>query len=130
MAVVFKNMAWRRVPVAHLASVVVSEISGVYAYAHATAIGGLPIALQWVYVGHTRNLRRRLEEHEDLREPNLELGFWLRTSRGAELWCVPLPFERLAPVEVSLVRELRPKFNRTKYLTTKEKDNGYERQRD
>jgi hypothetical protein len=120
MAPVFKNLPWRRVPSAHLASVVVPEISGVYAYAHTTAIGGLPIALQWVYVGQTRNLRRRLQEHEDFREPNVELGFWLRTSQGAEVWCVPLPSGRLAPVEVSLVRELRPKFNRTKYLTAKE----------
>ncbi|HEV2800555.1 MAG TPA: GIY-YIG nuclease family protein [Pyrinomonadaceae bacterium] len=96
--------------------VAVPPMAGVYAYAEVTSVAGLPVAIEWVYVGKTNNLRRRLAEHEPLSETHPELRQWfLARHPNAEVWYTVAKFESVAELERRLIREARPRLNRIRY---------------
>jgi len=78
-------------------------------------VSGLPVEFQWVYVGQTKNLQRRLADHEGFADTNVELVRWLRSSMAAEVWYAPVGQYSLSVAEKYLIIELKPKFNRIKF---------------
>ena len=111
-----KNLAWYRLPVGSVLAA--PPIPGVYAYGAVEAVHGLPVRLDWAYVGQARNLAARLTQHDPTREPHPGLRQWLVAHAGTgEVWYAPMDAQYLNGVERHLIRHLRPRLNRRLYLT-------------
>jgi excinuclease UvrABC nuclease subunit len=106
---------WCRILDGHLASASAPPIAGIYVYANSALVQGLPMTLEWVYVGQANNLKRRFEQHEIFSERNIGLIRWLRGPSHVEVWYVPLPKSQLSHIEQELVRTLKPKYNQIRY---------------
>ena len=72
----------------------------------------------YVYIGKTQNLRRRLSEHTHLTETHPFLADYLRRHRhSAKIWyTVDIDSKAVDGLEKKLIRELKPEFNRLKYV--------------
>jgi excinuclease UvrABC nuclease subunit len=90
---------------------------GLYAIGHEEELCGLEIGRTYVYVGKTNNLRRRLNEHTHLTELHPELGSYLRKHWGkVKIWYTSdVSLKELDNLERTLIRELKPEYNRIKY---------------
>lgn len=87
--------------------------SGLYAYGVVKRCNGLPVSINWVYVGKAKNLRQRTRSHSPVNEVNPDLQVWLRTPpQGAELWVVEVDAKSLNESEQDLIRCVDPSFNR------------------
>ena len=85
---------------------------GVYAIGHHESLHGLEFKRVIVYVGETRNLQRRLNEHLPDTEQNPGLRAYLRRSyTTAKCWYTPADASRLRMVQDDLIRALQPLFN-------------------
>jgi len=88
---------------------------GIYAFGAVRRVGGLPVGMEWVYVGRatgTAGLNGRLRQHEPYREANVALRDWLITAENVEVRFKPLPSAREAiEMEAALIYELNPIFN-------------------
>lgn len=111
-----KNLAWRRVRAGRRAGSVLPSLPGVYAYAAVAENHGLPLAVEWMYIGQARRLDQRVTQHDPVRESNPGLSRWLSTHGGSsQLWYVVLDPLDLDAVEQELIRTIRPRFNRRLY---------------
>lgn len=90
---------------------------GIYVIGHEESIAGLELRRIYVYVGKTKNMRRRLSEHSHLTELHPELSSYLRENRGkAKIWyTTDIAEEDLDGFERTLVRALKTIYNRIKY---------------
>ena len=104
-------LAWLRLPTLY-ATAAASKLPAVYAIGVWRRAFGLPHHVEWVYVGVTGNLQRRLGEHHPARETNPGLQAWLLGELDAELWYAHLDRRAARRVEAHLIQQLRPKFNR------------------
>jgi excinuclease UvrABC nuclease subunit len=87
--------------------------SGIYAYGIIRRCQGLPISVEWLYVGKAKNLRRRIASHDPRYETNPDLQEWLRCPPGgAELWVAEVDPTNLDQVEQQMIRAVNPTFNR------------------
>jgi excinuclease UvrABC nuclease subunit len=89
--------------------------SGIYAYAEIRRVNGLPVSCNWIYVGKSLNLRRRITKGHDYRyETNLQLRDWLKglKKQDVELWFCQVQPEDLDTVELQLVSAIKPKYNK------------------
>jgi hypothetical protein len=94
----------------------VPEAAGVYAFAKVATTLTLPVTLEWVYVGESKNLRARLSNHRALQEANELLASWLRVNKsGVEVWYAVTDVSKRKQVERTLIQELAPVFNKIKY---------------
>jgi len=84
---------------------------GVYAIARVERFRGLPLQIDYLYAGQSRNLRRRWVEHVDQLEPNPFLNRLAR-QENVEFWWIALPKGRLGEVEGDLIDRLQPVANR------------------
>lgn len=85
---------------------------GVYAIGHYDSLHGLELKRVYVYVGETRNLQRRLDEHLPETEQNPKLRDYLRNNyTTAACWYLPTEAHLLRVVQDDLIRELQPEFN-------------------
>ncbi len=89
----------------------VPTASGVYVIAHVTRLHGLPIHINWLYVGQSKNLRRRYCEHVHWTEPNPSLDA-IRLDHTHEFWWVTAPVDELNTLEADLIDQLNPPANR------------------
>jgi excinuclease UvrABC nuclease subunit len=88
-------------------------LPGVYAIASVSLIGGLPIAIEWVYVGRSKNLHRRLNEHDPIVQAHPLMKDWLlRQSATVEVWYSQQSEAHARRLEDYLIRTMRPRFNR------------------
>ena len=74
---------------------------------------GLPVNWKHVYVGQSRSLRRRLEQHTQWTEANPDFRMFLQ-KRSQNLWVwytTELKGITLNKLEKALIRELDPCFN-------------------
>ena len=112
-----KTSSWRQAGLLSGSSYTVPPISGVYAIGKPIDVSGLPSKMQWVYVGRTNDLSRRLSEHEPINEVNIELRDWVVANlTSAEAWYTIAVPEIAKDLEIKLVRALKPKFNRIRYV--------------
>ena len=114
--ITMEGIRWQRANSLEAAQAQAPRLSGVYAIAKASCVANLPISLEWVYVGRTKNLRRRLDEHGPIMEKHEQMRDWIIENRDAiETWFALLDGETSVELEKLLVRDLRPCFNRIRY---------------
>lgn len=91
-------------------------MSGVYAIAECDRLESLILSVHWKYVGSTKSLRRRLDEHGPLLEQNPALRDWiLTTKKEIEVWFTLIPEDKMRILERHLIRRITPKYNRIRY---------------
>lgn len=107
-------LKWNVLSTTHGKSDALPTYSGIYAYAEIRRVNGLPISSHWIYIGQSLNLRRRISQGHDYRyETNLELRDWLkRPKKDVELWFCHVQPEDLDTVELQLVSEINPTYNK------------------
>jgi hypothetical protein len=93
-----------------------AEAPGVYAIGQIKRHYGLPVVIEWAYVGRTDSLRRRMLEHQPSIEANPGLARWLRRNRGQlEVWLLSIDPAIARGLEKTLIHEVQPLFNRVRY---------------
>lgn len=107
---------WIRLRPFPSAAEAVPMLPGVYAIGQVRSFKGLPVSVEWVYIGESKNLRNRLANHEALTESNHALRSWLRVTAEIEVWYSVDKHHRKA-FEKELVRQIQPKFNLIKFKT-------------
>src|SRR5688572_11280883 len=90
---------------------------GLYVIGHEENIEGLETQREYVYVGKTLNMRRRLSEHNHFTELHPVLASYLRRNRHrARIWyTTDIDAKDVDKLERKLIRELKPEYNRVKY---------------
>ena len=107
------RLNWQQVGTIHGAGDFVPSGSGIYAYASVIRIAGLPVLIEWKYIGKSKNLRNRIGTGHDVRnEQNDGLRSWLRRcNRNSELWFCRVSEDDLDHVEQGLIAQVQPEFN-------------------
>jgi len=112
-----KNLRWNVTRGLEAAIRNAPRTSGVYAIGVRDSLLGLPTDFQWIYIGKSKALPRRLAEHRREMEANPRLQAWLTANyHRVEIWVARVDNESLATVEAMLIRQLRPDANRIRYL--------------
>lgn len=98
---------------------------GLYVIGHIQTYRGLEVAREYVYVGKTDNLRRRLREHLPPNEQNSGLRNYLRElTTDARCWYTVFDAAdsaKLNSAERALITRINPRFNIVgKQITKKE----------
>jgi len=93
-------------------SATVPDSPGVYAIGHREMYYGLEVRREYVYVGETNNLKRRLGEHLPETEQNPKLQAHLRRNYETLIcWYAPTETDQTRRVQDELIRMIRPLFN-------------------
>lgn len=106
------NLRWH---VKHISSSTshLPTLPGLYVIGHCNMYYGLELSREYVYVGKTANLRRRLREHQPSSEQNPGLRDYLRRLLPhARCWYAVVDRLGLDEAESDLIRELNPLYNR------------------
>ena len=95
----------------------VSASAGLYAIGHIDSTLGLELGRTIMYIGQSKNLRRRFAEHSHLAESNPCLASYLRRNRSrVRIWyATDVPRLQINTLERQLIRQLDPVCNRVKY---------------
>ena len=109
------ELTWHQLRSAGAAESAAPPVPGVYAYAEAPQVHGLPASLSWIYVGKARNLRSRLRQHSVEQERHEVLRQWLQFAHDKQVWFAAVGEAHLDLVERDLIVRLAPKLNRIKY---------------
>lgn len=85
---------------------------GVYLIGHVRKINGLERSRNYIYIGETNNLKRRLQEHSPIKEPKDELRDYIKKHLGdIKCWYCTLPKAKAKEEQDFLIKELSPRFN-------------------
>ena len=104
-------MIWRSKRVSSSNSTVPAA-AGVYVIGHSDTLHDLEISRTYVYVGETKNLQRRLNEHLPANEQNPALREYIGDNYdGAICWFARVHAEETKDVQDELILRLRPRFN-------------------
>lgn len=104
-------MRWRSKSVAASNSNVPTS-PGVYVIGCIDQYEGLVLSSNYLYVGETRNLRRRLDEHLPQNEQNAGLRAYLQQNYSEAIcWFKPTELERRKKLQDDLIVKIRPRFN-------------------
>jgi hypothetical protein len=96
---------------------------GVYLIGGLHETAGIPMFYEWIYVGRTNRLGRRLIEHLPANESNPQLRTWLRTEKGIlVVRFAVIPEDESIRVEKDLIRSLAPKHNRIMFKNRENND--------
>ena len=94
---------------------------GVYVIKSVRRVMNLPVTQELIYIGKSKNLRRRFKEHcDDSSEHNSGL-LSERWKRDLEFWYARAGSSKIAELEKQLIGELDPLTNIVRY---KEKKSG------
>jgi excinuclease UvrABC nuclease subunit len=107
------RLNWQQVGTIHGAGDFLPAGSGIYAYALVRRIAGLPVHIEWKYIGKSKNLRTRIGNGHDVRyEQNDGLRSWLRRCNpNSELWFCRVNEAELDHVEQGLIAQVQPEYN-------------------
>lgn len=90
----------------------VPTLAGVYVIGHQDTPHGLAMNRVYVYVGETKNLQRRLNEHLPDTEENPRLRAYLRKRYAHVMcWYLPVDDDQTQEIQNDLIREIKPLFN-------------------
>ena len=93
----------------------VPQRPGVYAIVGVRRVMGLLTDVDVLYVGRTKNLRRRFGQHTDpWRQHNDDITKIMARSQ-LEFWYLEVPEQELAQVEKQLIRKSNPRTNKILY---------------
>ena len=105
---------WRAIQFLSVLTREVPESSGLYAISRVNRVMGLPIEKEVLYVGKSKNLRRRFKEHVDpWRESsrNLRVLYARNRAESLEFWFLAFPSDLMGDAERELIKQARPKAN-------------------
>jgi excinuclease UvrABC nuclease subunit len=109
------NTQWQKISYRKVLADLVPRASGIYAVMNIRRAFGLPLESSPVYVGKSKNLRRRFAEHLSGKvEPNNGL----RSLIGApnmEFWFTRLSGVEMDEFEKTVIRGVQPSENIIKY---------------
>lgn len=90
---------------------------GIYIIGSIIQFYDLPLQHDYVYVGQSKNLRRRLDQHSPWKEVNPSLEEYVRRQKAVlSVWyTTDLGDIGLDNLERDLIRKLQPVFNRILY---------------
>jgi excinuclease UvrABC nuclease subunit len=115
MRCIVKRSDWRVIDYHPVYQGKVPPKGGVYLIVKTERVLGVPMGMVLLYVGKSRNLRRRFSEHTDpLREHNRALNDQ-SSSNGLEFWFTVLPPSQLNEAERRAIRALLPTTNIVRY---------------
>lgn len=110
-----KDLQWKNRKYAE-SDLFVAESTGVYVITRVRYNAGLPIMVTPIYVGQSKNLKRRLSQHLPWNETNPDLASFLRRHVAEiEIWYATVSLGDLDAVERTLIRKLDPEFNKLRY---------------
>ena len=110
-----KDLQWKNKKYAE-SDLLVPESTGVYVITRVQYNAGLPITVIPIYVGQSRNLKRRLSQHLPWNETNPDLASFLRHHVSeVEIWYATVDLDDLDAVERILIKKLDPEFNKLRY---------------
>jgi hypothetical protein len=96
--------------------IAVPERAGVYVLARVSRQYGLPVTFEVLYVGRSKNFRRRYREHAVLHEPNPALNrLVISDNQGVEFWYAVMDVSQTSEAERELIRHFLPSANRIQY---------------
>ena len=111
---ILSRPSWRRIRSFAKAQAVAPASIGVYVIGETARVLDLPTGLRWVYIGKTKNVRRRLAEHTDVTEKNKKLRNWLANTnhKKIEIWyTIAKTLREAEKLEEELVKKIKPFCN-------------------
>jgi len=106
---------WRSTAFSRLARETVPERPGVYAILRVTRVLGLPMAAEAIYIGKTKNLRRRMGSHLDPATAHNEHVGSIQDREALEFWCNLMPGDQTTAAEKILIQIIKPTANKVRY---------------
>jgi excinuclease UvrABC nuclease subunit len=100
-------MGWSCALFTHRIESSIPPTSGIYAYMKVIRHFGLIKSVEHLYVGKSKNLRKRFNQHLNPLDPNpvfKDIG----KDTSVEFWWIKIPVNELSTVEKSLIKELNP----------------------
>jgi len=110
---------WTEVALTKTAEFQVPNESGLYVIKDVHRVMGLPVIQEIVYVGKSKNLRRRFKEHCNPRSEHNQKLFSASIKKDLEFWFAEVEVESLDELEKSLIEKMIPKTNIQRYGVTK-----------
>lgn len=106
------NMKWRMSSISTPLSQI-PEKPGLYAIGHRELVGGLEKGREYVYIGQTKNLRRRLNEHSRLNETKEGLRLYLSENQHRAMcwYTIMVDESEILSIEKMLIRVFDPEYN-------------------
>lgn len=109
------DLRWKNKKYAE-SDLLVPESSGIYVITSVQYNAGLPVKVTPLYVGQSKNLKRRLSQHLPWNETNSDLAaFLLGHTAEIEMWYAAVERHDLDKTERSLIKKLNPEFNKLRY---------------
>jgi hypothetical protein len=107
------KLAWSESRSLNGAAIHAGGSSGIYLIGEVNETLGVPVSYDWVYVGRSNNLTRRLLEHLPINEANPGLRTWIKNSGESLIVRFAfVPVKEIAKAEKLLIRSLKPQHNR------------------
>ena len=91
------------------------ESPGVYAILRVNRVMGLPLQVEPIYIGKSKNLKSRLGSHLDPAKAHNEHVGSLNDRESLEFWCNLMPQEQITVAEKKLIQSLNPRANKIRY---------------
>ena len=108
---------WRTTAFSWNGQASVPDTTGVYVILRVRRVMGLPLSADPIYVGKTKNLRKRMGSHLDPAKAHNERVGALPNRETVEFWCNLLPGDQIAEAEKDLIRVINPQANKIRYQT-------------
>ncbi|MBY6197369.1 GIY-YIG nuclease family protein [Vibrio hangzhouensis] len=89
--------------------------SGVYVLVESRKVHGLSIDRKVLYVGKTKNLRRRFTDYSNPRKVHNELVGERLFLGNVEFWCTQVHVDNLDGVERKFIHDFEAPMNKIKY---------------
>ena len=108
---------WKPIAMQAALNTSVPATSGLYAILRAPRLHGLPVEWEIAYIGKSRNLRRRFQEHALPWREGSNMLRWSSISRdkNLEFWYRELAPDQLDRGERELIRRVQPALNVLRY---------------
>jgi excinuclease UvrABC nuclease subunit len=106
---------WRSVPFTRGVNDTVPERAGVYAILRTKRVHGLPLTVDPVYVGKSRNLRQRLRSHLNRATAHNDVVASLMNRETIEFWCILMPEGEVGEMEKAIIQGVKPMANKIRY---------------
>lgn len=112
----WSDIAWHRAVSLEAAIAEAPESTGVYGFCKVSRRAELPTSIGWVYIGSSKNLKKRLGQHHPIAETHEAFRDWILKNRSnLEVWYCVVRGGVHTQLERYLVKALQPEFNRIQY---------------
>lgn len=106
---------WRSVSFSRHGRESVPENPGVYVILRVTRVMGLPMQSEPIYIGKSKNLRKRMGSHLDPATAHNEHVGAVNDRESLEFWCNLMPQEQITAAEIALIQIVNPRANKVRY---------------